>query len=212
MNEVSPPDEVDPHPPVGGQGVLVIDIGDGSPQAKTLTPPTDIVSYVIDGTLDGGGDSFTNTVSAGESIVQSGLAPGLWTITVGAINENGIRIGEGTNTAEIYAGSVTTVPITITPLAGNGTLDLTIRWDKKAADEIEVTFIPEVTPSGELPFTIKTHADLRIGTYTNSEIPAGYYLLTLRLKGKGVYVWGIAEAVRILDGETTEETYDYPPN
>jgi hypothetical protein len=44
--------------------------------------------------------------------------------------------------------------------------------------------------------------------YTNKEIEAGYYLLTLRLYDSVGQFWGIAEAVRIVAGQTTQKTWD----
>ncbi|MCK5008827.1 MAG: hypothetical protein KAR73_15640, partial [Spirochaetales bacterium] len=139
--------------------------------------------------------------------------PGLWTISVNAINPGGHIIGDGDSTAQISAGSITTVQIEIALLSEVGTLDLMVQWPKKEfdSDDIVVTLTPAITP--DPVFTIKTQDQRREGTYLNSAIPAGYYFVTLQLIGDGVLVWGIAEAVRILAGETTSQTYTYtPPN
>ena len=196
-------------------GGLVIDFGDvfGNSRA-TLTPPTDIVTYTIDGELEGGGDGFHDSVDAGMPFHRNGLTPGLWTITVGGVNTNGVTIVEGSTTAQITAGSVTPVTLTLTLVPGNGVLDLTVTWDKKlfGSDDIQATLIPEVTQDGILLFEIKTNAQDRVGTYRNESVPAGYYLLTLKLIGDTVVVWGFPEAVRILANETTIHTYTYPYN
>jgi len=199
------------------KGAVTIVINGGLFSAKTLVPAVSMVisTYDIRGTLDGGGDSFQETVPIDQSFSQGGLSPGIWTISVDAINADGVIIGEGETTAPIIAGSQTTVQIEIGPVSGNGTLDLVVQWPKKAfsTDDIDSTLTPAITPDGTLTFSIKTQGQNREGTYLNSAVPAGYYFLTLQLIGDGVRVWGIAEAVRILAGETTSQTYTYtPPN
>ena len=145
---------------------------------------------------------------------RNGLTPGSWTITVGGVNTNGITIVEGSATAQITAGTVTPVTLTLTLVPGNGVLDLTVTWGKKLfkTDDIQATLVPAVTQNGILVFEIKTNAQDRVGTYRNESVPAGYYLLTLKLIGDGALVWGFPEAVRILANETTIHTYEYPPN
>ena len=199
------------------KGSVTIVINGALPSAKTLVPAVLMVisTYDIQGALDGGGDSFQTTIGVNDPFSHSGLTPGLWTISVDARNADGIIIGDEETTAQITPGSTTTVQIEIAPVTGDGTLDLTIQWPKKAfdSDAVDATLTPTITPDGTLAFRIKTQADLREGTYLNSAIPAGYYFLTLHLIGNSVTVWGIAEAVRILAGETTSQIYTYtPPN
>ncbi|MBA7568625.1 hypothetical protein ES708_10359 [subsurface metagenome] len=136
--------------------------------------------------------------------------------------QTGLSSAGGGTTAQITALSTTTVQIEVGPLSGDGTLELIIQWPKQELDNEEIvsTITPPVPPDyvSTLDFTIEKHAQLDTGTSLNSAIPAGYYFLTLRLIGDGVLgdgvtVWGIAEAVRILSGETTSKTYTYtPPN
>ena len=194
------------------KGSVTIVINGALPSAKTLVPAVLMVisTYDIQGTLEGGGDSFQTTIGVNDPFSHSGLTPGLWTISVDARNADGIIIGDEETTAQITPGSTTTVQIEIAPVTGDGTLDLTIQWPKKAFDSIDATLTPAITPDGTLEFTIEK--DPLEGTYLNSAIPAGYYLLTLHLFSKKVRVWGIAEAVRILAGATTTQTYTYPPS
>jgi len=201
-------------PPDSDKGAVTIVFNSG-PLSKTLVPPAEMVisTYDIQGTIEGGGDGFQETVLVGQSFSQGGLTPGLWTISVGAINPGGIIIGDGVTTAQISAGYTTTVQIEIAPLSEVGALDLMVQWPKKVfdSDDIVVTLTPAITP--DPVFTIKTQDQRREATYLNSAIQPGYYFLTLQLIGDGVLVWGIAEAVRILAGETTSQIYTYrPPN
>ena len=192
------------------KGSVTIVFNGGPFPAKTLVPGMEIKTYDVVGNLVDGDDNFQKTIKVGQSFSQSGLTPGVWTITVDAINEDGIIIGRGGTTADITPWSTTTVQIQIAPLSEQGTLDLKVQGPKKAFDSIDATLTPAITPDGTLEFTIEK--DPLEGTYLNSAIPAGYYLLTLHLFSKKVRVWGIAEAVRILAGATTTQTYTYPPS
>jgi hypothetical protein len=216
-------DEIEEEPIINdAPGTLRISVGTGLKTTKTLQPPSedlDIKRYEISGTLAGGGAVFSGSVNPGDTFTQYGLAPGLWTITVLAYNAEiaGTNIGEGMAEAEITAFSVTSVEITITPLDGNGTLDLTVQWDRNLLkkDALDATLIPVLTafePDGKLLFTVKYDplGENWVGTFSNNEIPAGYYLLTLQLLDTGLPVWGTIEAVWILENLTTSQTYSYP--
>ena len=71
---------------------------------------------------------------------------------------------------------------------------------------------PAFDPDGKLLFTVKNDplSGDWVGTFSNNEIPAGYYLLTLQLLDTGLPVWGTIEAVWILEDLTTSQTYSYP--
>jgi hypothetical protein len=206
--------------PDDGLGVLKIDFSADIKDAKSLLPPIsmDIGGFAVNGVLDGGNETFSEPVGVGESFSKYGLTPGLWNITVDALNtdEPAVTIGRGTTTAQIYAGSVTVVQVMISPLPGIGTLDLTVIWAKKifGSDSIDATLtpvLPAYAPDGKLTFDIKTQGQNREGTFSDDAIPAGYYLLFLNLIGDGVIVLPIVEAVRILDGQITSATFTYTP-
>jgi len=201
--------------PDGDSGTLTIDFSSIFASARTLVPAGMSISRCdITGTLEGGGDSFAGSVGPGESFSRGGLAVGLWTIVIDAFNADGTLVGHGETTARITAGSTTTVQITIHPVPGNGTLSLTLRWGKKVFQTpgtIEAYLFPAITPDGALSFTPRVQGDYRMGTYVNTEVPAGYYVLTLQLSGDGAVVWGTMEAVRIAADLITEKTWTYTP-
>jgi hypothetical protein len=212
---ISPPDSEDIEVPDDGFGTLQIIFGAENPTAKTLAPSPvelDIIRYELEGTLEGGGDSFSGSVAAGEALTQTGLTPGTWSISVDAINSVEITIGHGAGTAEIVAGESTTVRIMISPSGGLGTLVLRIEWKKQlfTSEEIVATVTPAIDDSSNLDFgEIVEDANLHYGNYINDAVPAGYYLVTMQLIGDGQKVWGLAEAVIIFEGATTSHTYTY---
>jgi hypothetical protein len=215
---ISPPDIEDIEVPDDGFGTLQVIFGAGTPAAKTLAPlpvELDIIRYEIEGTLEGGGDSFSASVDAGETLSQTGLTHGSWSISVDAINGDETTIGQGAGTAEIVAGESTTVRIMISPSGGLGTLDLRIEWKKQlfTSEEIVATVTPAIDDSNILNFgEIVEDANLHYGNYVNDAVPAGYYLVMMQLIGDEQQVWGIAEAVIIFEGATTSHTYTYTQN
>lgn len=218
----SPPEIEDPASPDDGLGALEIDFTVGFKNAKTLSPPPgdlEIKRYEIAGELNGGDETFSGSVNPDGKFTQYGLIVGVWTITVSAYNAEtgGVIIVEGTAEASIAAGSTTSIQIILTPPGGSGILELTVQWDKNLLDKkaLVATLLPVITafePEGELPFIVKNEpiGDYWVGTFTSGEIPAGYYTLSLQLFDGSQPVWGITEAVRILQNLTTSQTYSYP--
>ena len=145
------------------------------------------------------------------------LSPGAWTISVEALNpyvegdpnRGGDVIGNGETDVTITEGTVTPANILITPLSGSGTLSLTVDWTEVTLQRPQ--FEATLTPSGGSPidllFTLSPRPNPVKAEYSNADFPAGYYLLILQLRDRGSPVWGIAEAVRIVQDQTTSHTY-----
>jgi hypothetical protein len=197
-------------------GVLEIDFSTGFAAVKTLSPAVtmDVDHYEVAGQHSEGLDEFSADVDFGNSLTQDGLVFGYWDITVNAINPEGFLIGDAITTVLITTGSTTSTQVTVTPVDGTGTLNLTVQWDKHLfrEDGVTATVSPPIEGSDTLTFTEVKDPKLRIDTYPNEAVPAGYYLVTLQLNGDGQQVWSITEAVRILADQTTSATYTYAPN
>lgn len=202
-------DQVDP--PDNDTGAVTIVFDSGIFSYKTLVPPVDmdIATLYIQGTLQGGGGYFDDTVGVNDPFSQYGLIPGSWDILVDALNAGGDTIGHGEATAPIVAGSVISVQIEITPLSGSGGIDLTVEWPKKDYSTVRIdaylTLVGSANPV-RIEFDIKTQ-NPKDGSYTNNSIATGYYLLTIQMYGDEQFVWGTAEAVRIIAGETTVSVF-----
>ena len=94
---------------------------------------------------------------------MSELAFGPWTVTVSAKNAGNTVIGQGTGSAVVHTGEQTSLAITVTPLPGNGTLDLDVTWI--AADvptpSIDAQLLPSTGSAIPLAFVMGTgSADL----------------------------------------------------
>jgi hypothetical protein len=119
----------------GGTGSLSLKIamasvvsGRGS---KTILPETNMTpaTYKVSGSGPAG-SHFEESTSDG-SIEISGLVFGEWVISAEALNEDGISIGAGQESATVISGQSTFCMISIMPSDGTGSLELTVEWAEK---------------------------------------------------------------------------------
>jgi hypothetical protein len=193
-------------PGVSGQtGAIQLSLGMAT--GKTLLPAIDMTpaSYAISGTGPSGATFSTSTAQA--SVTISGLIFGQWNVTVNASNAAGTQIGQGTGTVSVATGQQSSLAVTVTPLTGNGTLNLSTTWvsSKVGAPSVSAQLLPVTGSSIPLSFTVGSGS----ATSSNAAVPAGYYTLTLQLLDNGVNVYGAVDVVRIVKGQTTSGTYDF---
>lgn len=183
-------------------------------QSRTLLPDIDMtpVRYDITGT---GPDGATFSVTSDQTTVEiPGLDFGDWSVFVDAVNADEIIIGHGSGTCTVHVGETTPVTITVIPLDGYGSVDLTVNWNAGDTEypTIEAQLLP---PSGSpivLPFIITGG---NTGTCIMHNIPTGYYTLTVKLMDGNqaiitpILTMGAVEIVRIVKDETTFGTFDF---
>ena len=189
----------------GAGGSLSISINQDT--SRTLVPTQDMspASYAISGSGPAGGTFSQSTTSSSTTV--AGLTFGSWTVTASAKNAAGTVIGQGTAIATVDTGKVATVALTVTPLQGTGTLNLTANWTPTDVQipSIDAQLLPSSGSSIALPFT------MGVGTasYQNSGLAAGYYTLSVKLLDNGYLVMGAVEVVRIEQGQTTSGIFDF---
>jgi 6-phosphogluconolactonase len=196
-----------PNPIVPGTGgVLTISINNNINE-KTLLPLIDMnaASFSVIGSGPGGA-AFSRTTTGGPVTVDS-LAFGSWSVTVNALNTIGTIIGSGQAAVTVHTGQTTTATVSVVPLEGNGTLELTVTWTAAQVDEasIEANLTPPSGPETPLGFGVTGN----VATYSSTTIPAGYQTLTVQLLDRGITVMGAVEVVRIVAGQTTTGTYTF---
>ena len=205
----------DPETAESDMSRLVITLHSGVFSAKTIAPPItmEIASYDIRGTgPDPLYDHFSDPANTTGFLTLSALNTGLWTITVAAKNAAGTIIGHGQTEPPVLlsAGLVTNAQIDILPLAGPGEFNLAVQWPKGAHKNVsaQASLTSMITGQDLAPvFVFTPPGNPETGTYSNSAIEAGYYLLLLRLYNTGVQFWGVAESVRIIAGQTTSQSW-----
>ncbi len=209
--------------PESDRGSLLLVFSGGLTSAKTLAPTIamEVGSYDIYG--EGPvplTDNFENLGNTTGTLTLNDLTPGTWTITVdvrnpdvgGDPNRNGTIIGYGMTDPPVLINPslVTSVQIDVVPIEGTGTLDLTLNWNKFAYPNpyIEAFLTPLGSTTAEpLGFTLSPSGKPETGAYTDVNRATGYYLLTLQLRADTGLIWGTMEAVRIINGQITSQTF-----
>jgi hypothetical protein len=176
-----------------GDGTLVIQI---SPLASlSLLPDIDMkpASYTVSG--------------VGPVVIPS-LKYGDWTVTVEALNAAGTLIGSDQQTATIVTGQNTALNMTVRPLNGYGTLNLTVNWNTSAVASpgIKAQLVTAAGTTLTLSFSSTAGGS---ASYSNSSVPTGYHTLVLQLEDGGVLVAGAVEIVRIVKGQVTSGSFDF---
>ena len=208
--------------PPENRGALIIRLSTEVPGAATLTPP---VSMEID-SFDISGDgpdpeSFSYTGIQELEWSESSLAPGEWTITVDARNlndpndpeSNGTVIASGQTTVTIMPNNVATVQIEVRPIDDPeqpGTLYLAVHLIKGSIPDpsVQATLKAAGAPTASsLTFAKSPPGNPDTFEYTGP-MAGGYYILTIQFLSGTDLIWGTAEAVRIVSGETTSLVYN----
>ena len=188
-------------------GILLVSLERSLPQ--TLYPigySLDVYDYLISGNGPATA-TFTETITT-TTMPSRDLVVGEWTINVLARNEMGDILGEGQAIVTIESAVVSTVTITVSPLVGNGTLNLSLFWP---SSELSVpTVEARLTPIGGAEMAVNFEIDAASGTATYSGTHLNsFYSLILRLWEDGLASpsWGLMESVLIVKGETTVGDY-----
>jgi hypothetical protein len=216
LGDLSGPQAIPP-----GTGGLFLTVNDSLRGARTLVPPIvmKVDSYDIRGVgPDPAVDTFEQLGIKTGPVAQIGLATGVWTVTVearnpyveGDPNQAGTIIGRGEAQATIARGAVTSASVVIVPLAGSGTVTLTVLFPPntiKKTGSLVGTLTPVAGAPVSLAFTPTPENNPISATHT-SNVEAGYYLLSLVLTRDDKTVWGTTEGVRIVAGQATSEQWD----
>jgi hypothetical protein len=188
-----------------GSSSLVPGVSSSEVKGKTISPPLDVevASYDVRGA---GPDSaaFSQQGVTGSTIMQNFMVAGAWTITVDAFNPNHERIGAGSTGVTIDAGTTVQASVQFAPLTGTGNLTIDVSWP---SGKITVPAVSgTLTSAGGTPQAISFILGTDTAAYSSGALTAGYYSLILQLSDGTVAEWGLFEAVRILNGQTTTAT------
>jgi hypothetical protein len=187
-------------------GSLVVNIA--TVGVKTLLPPIDMepASYTITGSGPAGMSFQENTVAG--QVTISELALGSWTITVEALNADGTIVGRGQGTIAVEAGKTVSLQVSVMPLTGFGSLQLTVNWTAADTQSPAVTgrLLPSSGTAIDLSFTIQSPGT---AVCSKANIGTGYYTLTVELRDGGVLAMGAVEIARIVKDQTTSGVFDF---
>lgn len=175
--------------------------------SKTIVPSISmtVATYNITGACTGQEDVTITAVPVSQSSVEfEGLASGSWLFTVTGFNASGTAIGSAQGSVSVIQGQDSQLALVVTPLSGNGTLQLTTSWSATSVGTnpvLNATLTPRGGSASAINFSINVSQGT--ATYSNSSIAAGYYVLSLELTDGDVHCGGATEIVRIAAGQTT---------
>ena len=192
-------------------GTLVVDI---APLAsKTLVPDLDMTPAEYRITGSGPEEQSFSETTQTPPLTIPGLRFGDWTVSVEALNADGILIGRCQEVVRIRSGITVTFSAVLRPLEGNGSLDLTVTWPQ-ADTENPVVRGQLVASDGQvlvLEFTISAPGR---AVCARGDIAAGYYTLVIQLYDQlasgDQLAMGAVVMARILHEQTTYGAFDFP--
>ncbi len=174
---------------------------------RTLVPELSMEpsSYVIEGSGPNGA-SFSQTAT-GSTLTVDSLVLGLWNVSVTALNVDETVVGSGSGDVTISSNETSQLTITIIPLVGNGSLDLTLSWPEEVINTPEVT-AKLLVPDGD-PIILNSTINGVTATLSATDIPSGYHTLSLELLDNSNSIIGSMEIVRIVTNQSTSGAFIY---
>lgn len=192
---------------VGGSLILNLE----SELSRTIEPSISMQITSYDITASGpDSETFSNSGFTGTTLAKNGLGVGAWTITINAKNIDNTVIATATDTFSIAGATTTDVNIIVAPITGKGSLQLDISWPETEINTpvLNATLTPVNGSSTDIIFNINANS----ATYPITDLSTGYYTLNIQLLDDTDYVWGIIEAVRIINGEVSLASFDLTVN
>jgi len=121
------------------------------------------------------------------------------------MNAGGISIYEGSGSVTVISNDTVSLDIIVSPLAGNGSLELDIDWNEGDVQSpaISAVLIPVSGSARTLDFTL----DGSSASFSASDVPVGYHSLSLKLMDNGALTFGAVEIVRIIKNQMTSGNF-----
>lgn len=201
-------------------GTVLMSFDDGVSSRSILpTQSMDIATYDINGVHEDGIDTFQELDVTGNVVISS-LQTGEWTIQVDGKNAAGDIIGTGTTVTIVNPSSQVTANISVTPVVGDGTLNIDVDWTVAADSQMDAPGVTSTLLSYTgVPNILAYTMDLpnRTANYVGDHAQGYYTLLTQFVdtvdNGNGTFtvttVAGNAEVVRIAANDTSNGAYHY---
>ena len=156
-------------------------------QARTLEPGISLDVATYDLAADGPDGAHFEVVNLSvNSYTKGDLEPGSWTVSAIGRNATGTAIAAATQIVQVQAELTAGVTLICLPIAGSGTLTLSLTWPADSVEnpEVQATLRSESgVASTSLAFTTSNGlASFPGGTSASNSFPSGYYILDIQLK------------------------------
>lgn len=199
-----------------GFGTVLIRTSTVSAAVRSTYEPgnTEITQYRVYGSGPAG-LALDETVSSSQTeIPLMRLAVGWWRFDVDALNSDGAPVITGMAEVLVQDGVITEIDLTLTPIAGSGSLSVQYRWPTGAVADPAVDASVSAYSGGAFgpPETLAPFVSGESGGFTTYSYTgirdAGYYALTTSVTDGASSRWENVDTVRILDGLETSVTID----
>ena len=173
--------------------------------SKTIAPKPALMAvsrYSVQGTSSSG-SSFGPVFSTDSNIAVDGILPGTWNILAKAYNSNGNELARGEVKIVLQNGS-NRASVPLDTILGVGTAQLALSWqDAISADsKLKINAVFESSAGDKYQDTLEVSTKDCKATLKRN-LSAGSYVLTVKVSDSSGIIYGFAEAVRIVSGETS---------
>ena len=175
---------------------ILISLGSSIPRTIQPDISLEITSYDISG-IGPEDEAFQENDFSGEELEVLNLIPGQWSVYVHAKNSDGILIGIGGVEIELLAGKSNSIIVDINPIAGTGSVDLTLTWPEGMIDVPIIS--AQFGKAGSELYNVEIEIGGNIGTYSAADLDDGYYQFLFTLFDGEVVRYNHAELVRVLN-------------
>lgn len=178
---------------------------DDAGHSKTIAPKPNLMtvaSYSVQGTGPNE-SSFGPLHSKQSSMSVDGLCPGQWTIVARAYNQNGNELLSGTTSCTLEGGP-NTVSMVLGRMTGEGSVQVSFKWSSALSSSSSIRIV--ATFEDDKGSRFQESIDARVssgGAELRRRLPAGSYVMTVRVTDALGLNRGCAEAIRIVSGETS---------
>lgn len=178
-------------------------------EQRTIMPGISLTinEYCIEGAGPAGA-GYSKTTA--EKSFSERFTQGSWVFTVTGLNSEGIVVAGGQGSLFLYPGETRNLEILLLPLAGSGSLSLSVIWPPGLPEgsclsgSLTPLFGQEEPRMFEIPVAQAEHLF--------SEVPAGYHTLQAVLGFEGSVYAGLTEVVRIIAGCETLAVMSFSPD
>lgn len=132
-------------PPASQNGTLSVRIVDNSSSRGIEPEGMEVDHYELSARMNVSGGSGPSigpiaiTRDSAATGYTTSVAPGTWTVTVKALNKDGLEIGSGSRSATVVAGATTSVTITVTETVGTGELNINFTDETNSLSNLSAT-------------------------------------------------------------------------
>ncbi len=190
------------------KGALSININPNRfSSSRNISPETSMipVKYIIMGT--GPGNSKFEKELTGTSCSIYDLSIGNWRLSIIAYNENGDQIGWGESLVSVSPAITSETSVLVEPYSGNGSVYFIATWNSSEVSNPSIS--ATLTDSSGTETVLQFETGTGTASYSQNNIPAGYYTLNIKLLDGETVVSGLVESVRVLNGFQTTGNFNF---